>query len=183
MGIMRYVWLILSLSRVEHALAEVSFTAPSSLCSDSGIQPSLGGGSPAGGVYSGTGVTDNGDGTTFTFDPSEAGVGTHELSYTHNDDSTTASLQVLDVPDVTFDAPEDVGIDTGKENGLEGGLPVGGVYSGAHGVKDNGDGMSFSFDPDGGVGTYDIKYTYTDPQTGCSASASVDVEVFAESSA
>ncbi|NNM23143.1 MAG: HYR domain-containing protein [Flavobacteriaceae bacterium] len=41
----------------------------------------LGGGTPFGGVYSGPGVTDDGNGTTFTFDPMVAGVGVHTITY------------------------------------------------------------------------------------------------------
>ena len=53
----------------------------SSLCLTSGIQ-TLGGGTPTGGVYSGIGVTDDGNGTTFTFDPTVNGVGNVIISYT-----------------------------------------------------------------------------------------------------
>jgi extracellular elastinolytic metalloproteinase len=39
------------------------------------------GGLPYGGVYSGLGVTDNGNGLSYTFDASIAGVGTHNITY------------------------------------------------------------------------------------------------------
>ncbi|MDC8003567.1 M36 family metallopeptidase [Aureisphaera galaxeae] len=39
------------------------------------------GGFPAGGVYSGPGVRDNGNGVHFSLDPALAGVGIHEISY------------------------------------------------------------------------------------------------------
>lgn len=42
---------------------------------------SLSGGITSGGTYSGPGVTDNGDGTTFTFDPVAAGEGDHTITY------------------------------------------------------------------------------------------------------
>jgi len=54
----------------------------SSLCISSGIQNGLGGGTPVGGVYSGIGVTDDANGTTFSFDPSVNGVGSVVVSYT-----------------------------------------------------------------------------------------------------
>jgi len=41
----------------------------------------LGGGFPAGGVYSGSGVTDDGNGTTFTFDAAAAGTGIVTITY------------------------------------------------------------------------------------------------------
>jgi extracellular elastinolytic metalloproteinase len=39
------------------------------------------GGLPFGGTYSGPGVTDNGDGWSYTFDASMAGIGTHSITY------------------------------------------------------------------------------------------------------
>jgi hypothetical protein len=60
----------------------VSFTAPSDLCVDAGVQLGLGGGSPTGGVYSGPGVTDDGNGNTYSFDPLAAGIGVHAITYT-----------------------------------------------------------------------------------------------------
>lgn len=59
-----------------------SFAASSTdVCITQGVQTGLGGGSPSGGVYSGPGVTDDGNGTTFTFDPSVAGVGNATVTY------------------------------------------------------------------------------------------------------
>lgn len=56
------------------------FTAPDDLPIDAGKQKNLRGGLPAGGTYSGPGVTDNGNGT-FDFAPALAGEGTHTLTY------------------------------------------------------------------------------------------------------
>jgi len=58
-----------------------AFTAPGDVCESVGILTNLGGGTPAGGLYSGPGVTDDGNGSTFTFDPAVAGVGMHTLTY------------------------------------------------------------------------------------------------------
>lgn len=52
------------------------------ICDSAGIQTGLGGGTPTGGVYSGPGVTDNGNGLTYTFDPNVAGIGVHTITYT-----------------------------------------------------------------------------------------------------
>lgn len=41
----------------------------------------FGGGNPLGGIYSGPGVTDNGDGETYTFNVVTAGTGIHEVVY------------------------------------------------------------------------------------------------------
>lgn len=56
----------------------VTLAAFTAVCVDDGAL-TLTGGSPAGGVYSGTAVT----GTTFT--PSTAGIGTHSITYTYTD--------------------------------------------------------------------------------------------------
>lgn len=52
------------------------------LCESSEKLNGLSGGFPRGGVYSGPGVRDNGNGVNFSFDPSLAGPGTHEIVYT-----------------------------------------------------------------------------------------------------
>ncbi|SOE20264.1 hypothetical protein SAMN06298216_0758 [Spirosomataceae bacterium TFI 002] len=163
------------------ALPTVTFTALSDLCINSGVQSSLGGGSISGGVYSGTGVTDNGDGMTYSFDPAVAGVGIHTLNYTVTDDngctnSASDNVEVLALPVVSFTALADLCINSGTQTALGGGLSNGGVYSGP-GVTDDGNGMTYSFDPAvAGVGTHTI--TYTVNQAGCSDFASDDVEVF-----
>jgi len=71
------------------------FTAPNDLCIYDGIQSGLSGGSPTGGVYSGPGVTDDGNGMTYTFDPAEAGVGVHTLTYTESGNPVTDDVEVF----------------------------------------------------------------------------------------
>ncbi|GHC64419.1 hypothetical protein GCM10008083_32080 [Ulvibacter litoralis] len=56
-------------------------TTTDEICIDSGIQTGLGGGFPEGGTYSGDGVTDDGNGVTYTFDPAVAGAGTASITY------------------------------------------------------------------------------------------------------
>jgi extracellular elastinolytic metalloproteinase len=51
------------------------------LCDETQILTNETGGLPYGGIYSGPGVTDNGDGVDYTFDPSIAGTGTHSITY------------------------------------------------------------------------------------------------------
>ncbi len=160
----------------------VTFTALADLCIDAGVQTGLSGGAPPGGIYSGTGVTDDGNGMTYSFDPTGAGVGVHTITYTFTDINgcmTTAmdDVEVFDLPVVTFTAPADLCINDGIQAGLGGGTPTGGIYSGI-GVTDDGNGMTYSFDPTvGGAGVYTITYTFTDGN-GCTNSASDDVEVF-----
>ncbi len=66
----------------------------------------LTGGVPVGGVYSGPGVTDSGDGVNFMFNPTEAGVGSHTITYTNEVDcasnTDTVIIEVLDnTPPIT----------------------------------------------------------------------------------
>lgn len=73
------------------------------ICEGQGLQI-FGGGTPIGGVYSGTGVTDDGNGLSYTFDPSIAGVGFHTISYEVT--SQCASGSVTDIIEVTDNLPE-----------------------------------------------------------------------------
>ena len=166
-----------------NALPTVTFTAPADLCVNAGVQAGLGGGTPTGGVYSGTGVTDDGNGMTYSFDPAAAGVGVHTITYDFTDTngctgSASDMVEVFAVPTVAFTAPADLCIDAGVQAGLGGGTPTGGVYSGT-GVTDDGNGMTYSFDPAAaGAGVHTITYDFTD-SNGCSGSASDMIEVFA----
>ena len=157
------------------AASSVSFTAPDDLCINAGVQVGLSGGIPVGGVYSGAGVTDDGNGMTYSFDPAAAGVGTHTLTYT-NGGSASDDVEVFAVPTVTFTAPADLCIDAGTLTGQGGGSPSGGVYSGS-GVTDDGNGLTYSFDPAAaGLGIHTITYT----ESGiCMATATDDIEVLA----
>ncbi|WP_068761276.1 M36 family metallopeptidase [Aequorivita soesokkakensis] len=74
------------------------------VCASSEILTDLGGGAPSGGTYSGPGVTDNGNGSTFTFDPAAAGIGVHTITYDIQASdcavasSATDTIEVLAVP-------------------------------------------------------------------------------------
>ncbi len=161
----------------------VTFTAPADLCIDEGVQAGLGSGSPTGGVYSGAGITDNGNGTTYSFDPATAGVGIHTITYSFTNvngcsGSASDNVEVFDLPTATFTASADLCIDEGVQSGLGSGIPTGGVYSGT-GITDNGNGMTYSFDPAAaGAGTHTITYSFTNAN-GCTNAAADDIEVFA----
>ncbi len=111
-------------------------------------------GTPAGGTWSGTGVTGN------YFDPSE---GTQTVTYTYTDqngcsNSDDALITVNPLPEVDAGTYAAVCID-GSDVELVG-TPAGGTWSGT-GVTGN------YFDPS--EGTQTVTYTYTD-QNGCSNS-------------
>ena len=165
------------------ATPTVVILAPADLCFSAGIQTGLGGGAPTGGIYSGPGVTDEGNGSTYSFDPTVAGIGTHSISYNFTNANGCAgnasdNIEVFALPIVSFVAPSNLCLNTLGQIGLGGGTPAGGVYDGV-GVTDDGNGMTYSFDPSiAGVGTTSITYSYSDANN-CMASSSDVVEVFA----
>lgn len=149
--------------------ATVTFASIGNFCiSDSAV--ALNTGSPAGGVYSGTGV----DTLNNVFDPSIAGVGQHWLKYALSSggcvgiDSILVIVQAI--PSVSLNLNNSAICDTTTTLTLSGGSPTGGIYSGV-GVSGT------TFDPSvSGFGTFLITYTYSD-SLGCSASASGSIIV------
>jgi gliding motility-associated-like protein len=113
---------------------------------------SLTGGSPAGGTYSGTGVSGG------VFDPSAAGVGTHTITYTYTDGNTcTNSAQRT----ITVNANADATVNPAGPFCLTDAAlnlsPVnpGGVWSGT-GITNT---VNGTFDPaTAGLGTHTITY-------------------------
>ena len=129
----------------------------------------LSGGLPAGGTYSGTGVT----GTNFN--ASVAGVGTHSITYTYKDTNGCTNIAVNNIvvnglPVVTFGGTLTPQCISSTVYTLTGGLPSGGTYSGA-GVTGTNFNASMA-----GLGTQTITYTYTD-LNGCSNSATNSIVV------
>ncbi|MCB0526708.1 MAG: T9SS type A sorting domain-containing protein [Saprospiraceae bacterium] len=164
-------------------LPVIDFAALAEVCGNDGFQSGLGGGMPFGGVYSGTGVFDDGNGFTFSFDPSMASVGFNTITYTVSDAAVcgtnvaTSTIDVYPVPAVTFTSGiSTVNIADGVQTGLSGGSPAGGVYSGP-GVIDDGNGITFTFDPvTATVGTHTLSYTFTSTD-GCAAMATTNIVV------
>jgi Putative Ig domain/Secretion system C-terminal sorting domain len=131
------------------------------VCDNSGLL-ALSGGLPAGGTYSGTGVTGS------DFDPS---AGTQTVTYSYTDanacsNSASTSITVNTAPTVTQSAISAVCADAAPF-ALVGGSPAGGMYSGT-GVSGS------NFDPS--AGTQTITYTYTDANS-CSNSATTTATV------
>ena len=87
-------------------------------CDDQTIQTDLSGGFPIGGVYSGTGVTDDGNGDTFSFDPNLVGIGTHDLIYTISNScgtSTSVTTQVEVQAGVPQIECQDISVELGAD--------------------------------------------------------------------
>ena len=152
-----------------NVLPAILFTNPPNKCID---QPAftLTTAIPAGGTYSGTGVSSN------QFNPGVAGVGVHTLTYTYTNvngctNSNTATITVNALPAVSLAAFSGVCISAAAFP-VSGGLPNGGFYSGT-GVSGG------NFNPGtAGVGTHTISYTYTDGN-GCTGTTSNTIQVFA----
>jgi hypothetical protein len=139
----------------------IVFATPPSLC-DNGSDYQLIEGTPAGGTYSGTGVTSG------SFDPS---LGTNSVTYDYTDTygcayNSSYTISVNTAPVVSHSAVNAICSNNGVLN-LTGGSPLGGVYSGS-GVSAN------TFDP--AAGTQTILYTFTDAN-GCTGSVPVQMVV------
>ncbi|MBI3136523.1 MAG: gliding motility-associated C-terminal domain-containing protein [Bacteroidetes bacterium] len=141
-----------------YASPVVSFSAVSSFCEDAPAY-TLTEGTPAGGIYSGMGISGS------VFDPAGAGPGSHTISYSFTDGNgcTNAANQTLTVnalPAMSF-APLSSVCVSQTPFALSGATPAGGTYSGpsiSAGI----------FDPAvAGIGTHTITYTYTDGVTFC----------------
>lgn len=111
---------------------------------------------PIAGRWTGTGITNQGNGT---FDPAVAGVGLHKLAYTINGCSDTTDVLVS-----TIDAGPDVLICPSTASQLiTVGNPLKGFWTGP-GIVDNGD-TTFNFDPS--LITMDSIFVNTYTKDGC----------------
>ncbi len=130
----------------------------------------LSGGSPAGGTYSGPGVSGN------NFNASLAGVGVWTITYTYSDvygcsASASNTIEVFTTPTVTFSgvlAPQCL---SSTIYALTGGSPSGGTYSGT-GVS----GTNFNASV-AGQGSHTLTYTFNSG-VGCSGSATNTIQVY-----
>ncbi|AFM02904.1 fibronectin type III domain-containing protein [Bernardetia litoralis DSM 6794] len=154
-----------------NAAPNVTFTLPvSSLnrCS-TGSAFALTGGLPAGGTYSGTGVTAG------NFNPTTAGIGTHTITYSVTTGGCTSTatqdIVVSSPPTADYTNPPNICAVTTTAT-LTGGFPTGGVYSGTNVNSING---TFDAVAAGGAGTYILTYTVTIGSCTSSDTASVIV--------
>jgi PKD repeat protein len=134
------------------------------ICLNNGVL-NLVGFSPAGGTWSGTGISGN------TFDPSVAGVGTVTLTYTFGvgtcATNDTRNVVVKPLPVVNAGNNQSVCIDAAAFN-LTGFSPAGGTWSGP-GITSAALG---TFNPaTAGAGAHALTYSYTDPVTNCTNAA------------
>ena len=92
-----------------------AFTGLNDICESAGVMTNLSGGTPAGGIYSGPGVIDDGNGTTYTFDPMAAGVGTHTITYSilasTCGTASSASSQMQVTPGIEITCPANIEVD------------------------------------------------------------------------
>ncbi len=128
-------------------------------------------GTPVGGIWSGNGITNG----TNIFDPEAAGVGTHVVTYTFGagicETSDTKIITVVDLPEITLPNFNEVCLNSGLLD-LSGASPSGGTWSG-NAISNN------QFDPEvAGIGVHTLTYNYTDLNTLCSNSKSIQIEVF-----
>jgi len=149
------------------SLPSINITAISDFCVNT-APLTLSGSLPAGGSYSGNGMTGN------LFYPDSAGVGIHQINYSYVDinscsNSDSTSVTVFSLPNVTISSFTSVCLNSASFS-LGGGLPAGGNYSG--------DGVFGGvFYPDSaGIGIHQINYVYTDVNS-CSSLDSTNITV------
>jgi len=155
---------------VVNPLPVVTFNAVSAVCVNAAAIDLTSYVSPAGGTFSGTGVTSAG-----IFTPSSAGAGTHTITYSFTDGNTctnTASQDIVvnPLPTVTFNPVGPFLVTDAAVNLASSVSPSGGTFSGP--------GISGTmFDPSvAGVGTHTITYSFTDGNS-CTNSASQNITV------
>ncbi|MBA3901008.1 MAG: hypothetical protein H0X62_12510, partial [Bacteroidetes bacterium] len=153
---------------IVHPLPNVTISPFNSVCLNE-APFALSGGTPSGGIYSGPGVS-----FPNNFNPSAAGTGFRNITYTFTDqngctNSANRNIQVMSIPSVSLAIPSQICLqDTALL--LDGGNPKGGTFSGT-GVSGN------YFEPAiAGEGDHLITYVYTN-SSGCSDTAALSINV------
>jgi hypothetical protein len=132
-------------------------------------------GTPMGGTWSGTGIT---NATNGTFNPGTAGTGSHTITYTYTDGNNCENsdflfVNVLGLPNV--DAQGDITYcDVDYNISLNTPSPSGGIWSGIGVVNANPG--AFNIDSAGGLGVYPLIYTYVDAN-GCENTDTIDITI------
>lgn len=150
-----------------YPLPNVTLAAFNAVCLNTPVFP-LNGGAPAGGTYSGPGVSSN------NFNAATAGTGNHTITYTYTDgngctNTATNTITVYGLPAVDLPPLAGTCLNT-PAYPLNTGTPAGGNYSG-NGVAAN------TFNPAAaGLGSHVITYTYTDGNS-CTNSDTASITV------
>lgn len=144
----------------------VTFAPLAPVCQNAGSVELMA--TPAGGYFEGPGVEGN------FFYPGFLNEGEYTLTYYYNagnncSGSATQTILVMATPQVSLQPVAPVCIDVMPFELT--GTPVGGTFSG-YGVVGN------EFHPSiAGIGITTVTYSYTDPVSGCSATASIEINV------
>lgn len=149
----------------------IVFPPSGTVCENSSFMDS-GPASPNGGVYSGPGVTDIGDGISFLFSASAAGgPGTYAITYTLGGQTASSTIIVAALPVISvFGFVTNVTTPTSLLPDPSAG-PAGGVYSGVGVLPGN------MFDAGlAGVGVHLLTYTFTDAN-GCTGTGTGTITV------
>jgi hypothetical protein len=125
-------------------------------------------GTPAGGTFSGTGVSGN------NFNLSQGTIGLNTITYSYTDgngcsNTDNATIQINALPTVTLSNINDV-CEGAPSFALSGGSPAGGSYTINGNAATNFDATAL------GIGNHTVVYSYTDGN-GCSSSATDQVAV------
>ena len=127
---------------------DVAVSSPEDIFIGDGTQENLTGGTPQGGVYSGPGVADDGNGLTYSIDPVTAEVGTHVLTYSYSD-----AFGCIAIATAPFVVTGPASIDLAKEFVTEEFSPDGMEYTVIYKIVADNSGNS--------IGVYDIVDTIT----------------------
>ncbi len=154
---------------IENPIADAG--SDQTVCISDGLI-NLSSGNPAGGNWSGTGVTS----AAGVFDPAAAGIGLHVLTYTFGEGlcKTTDEkvIYVEALPVITVPLGDDLCEDAPIIS-LSAATPVGGNWDG-NGIQGD------IFNPQAaGLGNHILTYYYTNPMTGCNNNKSIDMTVHA----
>jgi regulation of enolase protein 1 (concanavalin A-like superfamily) len=162
------------------AIPVVSFNLGGEIVCIQGPVETFGGATPTGGVYSGNAVTDDGNGTTFSFNPA---VGDGNVTYTYTDGNgctavATSQIQIQTFPPPILTVPASVCISDGVQNITCIGNCSDFVSLSGNGVTLNSNGFTYDFDPvAAGVGSHTLEVTASDGFI-CAEKSYYQIEVY-----
>ena len=155
-----------SQTTIVYPLPQVSFTGLNPMYCVNANPVLLTGNHAPFGEFSGPGITDHFNGTA-TFDPSVAGVGTHQITYTYTNtngciNSQTKTVVINALPNISFTGLEEIYCINDPFDILTGSQAPFGTFTGP-GILDLGNGKARFYPDQAGIGgPYPITYTYID---------------------